>query len=408
MNLSFRQQWTLSPPYFLAYKIYVFSGKMVNVKVRKWISIAFVLISVLIVGSIIAFRLAVRTLRDQVVTALGPGSEIEELRVGWSAVEIIGLRIQGNKGWPALDALKADRVVIEPSLRSLLSDQIQVKSISVVRPYLSLLRSRDGKLRVLPSLLEGSSQKKQGTTGPPTRTVTISRIKLEDGVVELFDATVARPPLKIRLEDVQASVREIVAPMLNTKIQFDLKGLVKGVSRDGRVDITGWAEVVSRDSSVKTSLRSVDMVLLQPYLIKAGETQVRKGTLDLDLQSEVRKRRLQAPGKAIMSNLEFGPSRGAMDTVMGMPRAMVVNFLKNNAGKIEVKFTIEGDIDNPRFSLNETFATRVASGMAENMGVSIRGVAEGAGGLGRWSVEGAGQAAGALGSALKGLFGSEK
>ncbi|MGH7772050.1 MAG: DUF748 domain-containing protein, partial [Candidatus Binatia bacterium] len=358
-------------------KFVFFLAKLVNVKLRQWISIAFVLISVLIAGSVIAFRLAVRTLRDQVVTALGPGSEIEELKVGWSAVEIIGLRIQGSKGWPALDALRADRVVIEPSLRSLLSDQIEVSSISIVRPYLSLLRSREGKLRVLPSLLDGSSQKTQSKAEAPSRTVAISRIRLEDGVMELFDATVARPPLKIRLEDIQASVRDIVAPALNGKIQFDLKAMVKGVSRDGRADIAGWTEGANKDSSVKMSLRSVDMVLLQPYFVKAGETQVRKGALDLDLQSEVRKRRLRAPGKAIMSNLEFGPSRGAVDTVMGMPRAMVVNFLKNNDGKIEVKFTIEGDIDNPKFSLNETFATRVASAMAEGMGVSIRGVAEG-------------------------------
>jgi hypothetical protein len=36
------------------------------------------------------------------------------------------------------------------------------------------------------------------------RAVTISKIELQDGVVELFDATVSRPPLKTRLEQVDA------------------------------------------------------------------------------------------------------------------------------------------------------------------------------------------------------------
>ena len=50
-----------------------------------------------------------------------------------------------------------------------------------------------------------------------------------------------------------------------------------------RPPIAGWAELTTKDSSVKTTLRTVDLVALQPYLIKAPETGVQKGTLDLDL-----------------------------------------------------------------------------------------------------------------------------
>jgi hypothetical protein len=69
--------------------------------------------------------------------------------------------------------------------------------------------------------------------------------------------------------------------------------------RDGRATVAGWAEIATKDSSVKTQLRSVDLVALQAYLIKADETGVRKGTLNLDLESDVSKNRLKAPGKVI-------------------------------------------------------------------------------------------------------------
>jgi len=37
--------------------------------------------------------------------ALGSGSEIADIRVGWSGVTVSGLRIKGPQGWAATDAL---------------------------------------------------------------------------------------------------------------------------------------------------------------------------------------------------------------------------------------------------------------------------------------------------------------
>jgi len=61
--------------------------------------------------------------------------------------------------------------------------------------------------------------------------------------------------------------------------------------------------------------------------------------------------------------------------------------VKGRDNKITVHFTLEGDINNPQFSLNEAFATRVASALAKGLGVSVRGLAEGVGALGRKGAE---------------------
>lgn len=381
---------------------------MASPKGKTWVLIAIAGAVLLLVGVVVGFRLAVGVIKDKVVVALGPGSEIQGLHVGWSSVAVEGLRIKGTQGWPAVDTLRAERVVIVPSLRSLLSDQIQVSSVTVVKPYLSALRTRDGKLRVVPSLLEGPAAAGPASPGPPARTARISRITLEDGVVELFDATVAQPPHKLRLEQIQVAVQDVVAPGLTGKSRFDLTGLLKGVQRDGRVTVSGWIEVASRDSSVKTTLRSVDLVALQPYLARVSDTRVQKGVLDLDLQSDVNQQQLKAPGKLIISDLEFAPGRGAMDTFLGVPRDAVVNFLKTKDNKIEVQFVIEGDINNPQFALNEAFTRRVASAMAETLGVSLRGVAEGVGSLGVKGAEAAGKAAKGVGSSLEQIFGGPR
>ena len=73
---------------------------------------------------------------------------------------------------------------------------------------------------------------------------------------------------------------------------------------------------------------------------------------------------------------------------------------------IEVNFVVEGDVNNPQFSLNLQHA--LASSTAESLGVSLGGVAKGVGALGQSGVEAAGKAAKGTGSAVQRLFGGQK
>lgn len=380
---------------------------MLTAKARKWPLLALVAFLILLAASLIGIRIAAGILKGKVAEALGPGSEIRDLGVGFTGVVVEGLRIKGPPGWPAPETLRAERVTVAPSLLGLLSGEVRVRSITVVQPYLSAWRTKDGALRVLPSLLEGPAGARPAA-GPPVGNVAISRITLRGGVVEVFDASVGSPPVKVRLEQIQATVRDVVAPALTGRTRFDLTAVVKGIQGDGRASLSGWAEVTTQDSSVKVQLRSVDLVALQPYLSSAAETRVRKGTLDLDLQAEVRQRRLRAPGKVLIADLDFAPARGASDTFLGVPRAALVTVLKNREGKIEVDFVLEGDVSSPRFNLHEALAGRLAASLTESLEPSIRGILEGAGKTGEKGAAAAGEAAKQVGGALRQLFGGQK
>jgi hypothetical protein len=122
----------------------------------------------------------------------------------------------------------------------------------------------------------------------------------------------------------------------------------------------------------------------------------------------VSKGRLRAPGKLTISGLELAPAEGAFGTFMGMPREAVVASLKDKHNEIAVNFVLEGDVNNPQFSLNETLTTRLASSMAESLGVSLGGVAKGVGALGQSGVEAAGKAAKGVGNSVQRLFGGQK
>jgi hypothetical protein len=370
---------------------------MANSKSQRWIVIvlaAVVVLAVLLTGGL---YFGAKALKGKVEQALGPEAEIGEIRLGLSAVEVIKLRLKAPAGWPAQETLRAERIRIAPDLLALLSAKVSISSIVVEGGYVSALRSADGKLRVVPSLLEKKDEKADAGKGPD---VSIGAIELKDGVMEFFDATVRKPAHKIRLEQLNARVTDLQLPDLKAKSSLHLDGVLKGVRSDGKMQIEGWMTFASKDSELRNTLRGVDLIALQPYLLKATEGGVKKGTLDLELQSTIKANHLRAPGTLSLNGLELDSG----GTFMGAPSAAVLKLMKDKSDRISVKFVLDGKLNDPNFRLNEGFSTRLASSLGDALGISLEGLAKGAGSLGQKGVEAGSGAAEGVGKAVKGLL----
>ena len=374
------------------------------------LAIAAVVATVLLaLAAVFGFRAAVEEARRRVVAALGPGARIAALRVTTRTVEVDGLAIPGGPGWPAADALRAERVVIQPSLRSLATSRFEISSIAVKNGYLSALRTRDGRVRMLPSLLEqsgeaGSEKEHPAGAAPPGRSVSIDQLSIDGGHVELYDASVAQPPWPLRLDAIHATVRDVAPPALASRMPFELEATLQGPKRNGNLGLHGWLDGATRDLDLDAKLRGADLLVFEPYLVKGQAARLAGGALDLGLDATVRSRRLHAPGNLSIGDLQFASGGDAAARVLGIPRELLAKSLEQHGGRIELSFTLEGDLDDPRFSLNEVFGTRIAVALADVLGLSVQGLVEGVGGLGGDSLEGVDKAARGLGSALKGLL----
>lgn len=368
---------------------------MTSTAKRRWYLVAALMAGVVILFAAL-LNAGLQVLRGQVEKALGPDSEVAEIRLGWLGVEVVGLRLRGGKGWPAADTLRAERILIQPDLRSLFSDRIYLSAIVVENAYLSALRNANGRMKVVPSLLEATPAK----PGKGPR-ISIGRVELRNAALELYDASIARPPFKVRFERLNATADNIDLPELASRTAIDLEGAVKGRHRDGRVSIKGWIVMSSLDSAIASRFRDVDLVALRPYLIKTADTGVRKGTLDLDLDSNVERRHLRAPGVVTLRHLELDDSSG----FMGYARLSAVNLLKSPDETMTLRFTLEGSLDDPGFSINDDLAVRFGAALGETLGISVESVAKGVGSLGQQSLEAASGTTGGLGQAVRNLFG---
>jgi hypothetical protein len=248
---------------------------------------------------------------------------------------------------------------------------------------------------------EPHAQATASTAGSqPPRAVAVHRIQIENGALDLFDATVAGKPWRIGLQQIEASLRDVVGPAFAEQMPIEIHAVLDGPQRDGQVAVEGWIDASTRDLALKGSMRGVDLLALRPYFVEETKVQLESGAIDLDIDAKVRAKRLHAPGHITLSHLEFGGGN-ATTRVLGVPRDLLLAALQSRGGKISLDFSLDGDIDDPKFSLQEALATRVAVEIAKQLGVSVGGLVEGIGGLGAGGLEGVEKAAGKIGDALR-------
>jgi hypothetical protein len=216
---------------------------------------------------------------------------------------------------------------------------------------------------------------------------------VSDGVVEFYDESVRATPIKLRIEQVQASVGKLRLPDLagNTRLKID--GIVKGRRQDGKLAVDGTFNMAAKECGLTTKLRGIDMTLLQARLIKTAGSGVQRGTLDLDLNSSIAGGKLRAPGTLTLSGLKL--TAGAK-TFMGLTRGVVVDLLKDRKDRIAINFVLEGDLDDPRFSLNEQLTARLGASLAGMLGVSLESLTREVGNAGSGSARAIGKSIGRL------------
>ena len=365
---------------------------------KRRLLIVLALIGIMVLGGFTAWHFAIRSLKSQVEQALGPQGEVREIRVGLTGIEILDIRIraQKNSGWPSEDELRAKRIVVTPNILDLLTARLSIDSIRIDEAYIAMLRTRNGQVKVIPSLLDptettagkSATIRADQSSGNKGRQIAIGKILLNAGAVEFFDASVRATPVKLRLEQIDARLGKILLPQLTGHTAIKIDGVIKGNRQDGQLTIDGSMELATKESGLSTKLRGIDMTVLQPYLIRTAETGVRRGTLDLDLKSSVAKGKLRAPGTLTLSDLELASSSG---TFMGLPRTAMIGMMKDKKGRLSVKFVLEGDVNDPEFSLNEQMTMRLGASLANSLGISLESLAKGVGRLGSGSASGIGE-----------------
>ncbi|MFM0327245.1 DUF748 domain-containing protein [Caballeronia glebae] len=355
----------------------------------------------LVVVAVGGWFFVVHQMKERIIETLGPNGSVEEIDVGFGHVTLSRVRLRGPKDWPASDAMRAERIVLDVDMHSLISKPIHLRSVSVDNYYLSIVRSADGRVRILPGLKE-TAREADATPDSKEREARaqeeklIDRVSFERGSMEFFDGSVQDPPYRVLIGDARASVDHIHLPALTDRIELSMAGSIKGPSHTGNVTWGGWMIVANKDSQTRATLRNVDVATLDPYLLKkaGAKAAVTGGTIDMTIDATVKDYRIHAPGTLTLNHLQISDNGNALDTFLSIPTKAAIAALKDRKEQIKLDFVLDGDMRDPKFSLSESLSKKLAAGFAKALGVSAEGVARGAGDTVR-----------GIGNALKSLLG---
>jgi len=335
-------------------------------------------VAVLLAGVIFAAHDAKR----RILQALGPRTTVGSISLSYPTVTLHDVRIATGDvpgAWPANEEFDAREVAVDVTAASLWAyrrgEPLAIADMRISDGTLVMLRTPD-HLTMLPALHESAEATPSDAT---TTALVIEHMRFDRMAVDLHDATLPDGKMqRLRFEQVHGTVADLALPKLAQPIALDLHGVLKGVERDGQVSLKGSLTPAAHDADLAIRLSGVDMIALQPYLLRLGERAVRHGRLDLALDANVADRLVHAPGQLTITGLEFGDSEGG--TFAGVERRAVLATLKRD-GRIALKFTLDGRTDDPKFSLDENLAVRVAGGLGAAVGNGVAGVVQGVGGV---------------------------
>jgi hypothetical protein len=330
---------------------------------------------------------AVHDAKHRILQALGPRTTVASISLSYPTVTLRGVRVAASAAsgaWPADEEFDAGEVAVDITAASLWAYRrgapLSIADVRVADGTLVMLRT-PGRLTMLPALGETSRANAAADpgAGASAPALVITHLRFDRMAIDLHDATLPGGKMQhLRFDHVQGTVGDLALPRLAQAMALDLQGSLKGVDRDGRVSIKGTLRPAAHDAHLAIHLDGVDMIALQPYLAKLGESPIAHGRLDLAMDARVADRQVHAPGQLTLTGLEFGEAAGGSFAGVGR-RAMLAALQRD--GRIALKFTLDGRTDDPKFSLDERLAGRIAAGLGEAVGASAKGVVEGVGGV---------------------------
>jgi len=220
-------------------------------------------------------------------------------------------------------------------------------------------------------------EKKGGDDKKPAEkesvSIKIDRIRIYKGSVDFEDMKTGEPPTQIRLRDLDLQIEDIQYPLRPARSPVELKGKMKGKTTDGDLYAKGWMNFETSDMETSFRARGIEVETFEPYYRKRVSAGIDSGHMDMDATIAIKERRIDAPGLLILNDLRIKEGEG---TVFWIPAKTLVSVLKAKGNRIQIKFHVKGNMDDPQFSLRETILVRIAVSLAQALGVPTIGAGE--------------------------------
>ncbi|WP_343577170.1 DUF748 domain-containing protein [Pseudomonas sp.] len=234
-------------------------------------------------------------------------------------------------------------------------DSLAIQSVSLEEPYARFIINEDRTTNVSELIIPqpgsaptaaGKSDSASSAGGKPMG-IHIGGVKVNNGSANFADLTL-RPDFATAIQQLSGEI----GTLDNRNPQpasVDIKGKV---DKYAPVTIKGSLNPFSplEKLDIATSFKRVELTTLTPYSGKFAGYRIRKGRLNLDLHYQITQGKLKADNKVLVEHLQLGEKVDSPDAV-DLPVKLAVALLKDANGNIDIQLPVEGDLNNPQFSV---------------------------------------------------------
>ena len=341
---------------------------------KKWLVAGGIILILLIAGYIVLSFYAVRLIQPHLQKMMRPGLTVAKIEI--RTTYLSAQKIEYEDPHLRQRFLQIEEVRIYPSLFSFLKGNLRIREILLLRPSFFFYRSPEGPV-VGPWFPTEKGEKDEqvpiekgkAEKGPA---VEIDRIRTEDGSVGFEDQAYGRPPFSIQLKELFFKLEDIRYPIVSAPSPFELEGKIKGRTKEGQIKAKGWIDLQTTDTEIFFKVHDVEVKTLERYYQKRVTAEIESGSISIEAKINLKQKRIDAPGVMELMDLRIKEE----GTVFWIPAKTLVSLLKNKGNSVKGKFHVKGNMNDPKFNLQENILTQMAFSFGEALGLPVRSLGE--------------------------------
>ncbi len=163
-------------------------------------------------------------------------------------------------------------------------------------------------------------------------------------------------------------MKNVNIPPGDVMSDYNISAHLPGRHGTGDLKSKGRINLKTKDTNSNLVIKNLDITELKSYYEKKGDVEITKGFISVDSKIAIKSSRINSSGKMVLRDLEFA-SGGS--TFLGVPRSAVIKLLKDSNNEIALDFTIEGDLNNPKFNITESLVQKISLSIAKSLGMPI-------------------------------------
>ncbi len=268
-------------------------------------------------------------------------------------VDIKELNIQG--------LAKSQSVSVSPSIVGLLRGKLIFNQLTFIQPEFFINKNP-------PDIMDAPVS--TVTIAPPAEIAPVLKeakplafgivnLHIKDGKVIFIDQTVRSGSIKIVMERIEASIKNVYLYSFPGISEFKLKAEIPWRDNEerGKVELGGWVNALKKDMRATLKINDIDAIYLYPYYsnwVDLDKARIERAKLNFSseingLDNEVTAECYLELSDMVRKPLEIGELEAKASK---LTNAVLDRFKAQDEGNVKLNFTIKTKMDSPQFGFD--------------------------------------------------------